>query len=115
MIAEADQDVEIRVKGRPRVTFSGQIEKVLPAGQDTLPSEALGYAAGGSMPTRPGPPQDAKAAERFFEVRIRPAAVDSPELFTGQRVVTRIRMSPKPLLIQWYQAARRLFQRRFHI
>jgi hypothetical protein len=39
---------------------------------------------------------------------------DAPVL-TGQRVVTRLRMQPKPLLVQWYQSARQLFQRRFRI
>jgi putative peptide zinc metalloprotease protein len=122
MIEGADKQVEIRIKGRPQVTFTGRIEKILPAGHDTLPSEALSYAAGGSMATRPGPgpQQGAKAAERFFEIRIRPDARGTSDegratLFTGQRVITRVRMSPKPLLIQWYQSARQLFQRRFHI
>ena len=117
---DADKDVEIRVKGRPDITFAGRIEKIFPAGQDILPSEALSYAAGGSMPTRPGLQQDTKAAERFFEIRIRPATRPTSDegratLFAGQRVITRVRMSPKPLLVQWYQSARQLFQRRFHI
>jgi len=117
---DAEKEVEIRVKGRPDVTFTGRIERIFPAGQDTLPSEALSYTAGGSMPTRPGVQRDTKAAERFFEIRIRPAAGAAGNggqaaLFTGQRVITRVRMSPKPLLVQWYQSARQLFQRRFHI
>lgn len=120
MIEKADRVVEIRIKGRPESTFTGRIEKVSPAGQDTLPSEALSYASGGSMPTRSGPRQDVKAAERFFEVRIRPERQETNDggpvaLLTGQRVVTRIRMAPEPLLVQWCHAARQLFQRRFHI
>ncbi len=120
MIETADKEVEIRVKGRPDVTLRGRIEKIFPAGQDTLPSEALSYAAGGSTPTRPGFQQDTMAAERFFEIRIRPdIRVTSDErraaLLTGQRVIARVSMAPKPLLIQWYGLARQLFQRRFHI
>ncbi|MEN6335226.1 MAG: hypothetical protein ABFE01_13325 [Phycisphaerales bacterium] len=122
MIEGADRSVEIRIKGRPDLTIPGRIEKILPAGQDTLPSEALGYRAGGTMATRPEPGarQDIKSAERFFEIRIRPdARATSDEgratLLTGQRVIARVRMSPKPLLVQWYQSARQLFQRRFHI
>jgi len=117
---DAAGKVEIRVKGRPDVTITGRIERILPAGHDTLPSEALSYTVGGSMPTRPGPRQEVRAAERFFEIRIRPERQRTSDegrvtLLTGQRVIARIGMSPKPLLIQWYQAARRLFQRRFHI
>jgi len=112
---QALKTVEIRVKGRPEVTLRGRIEKILPAGSDQLPSEALGYAAGGSMPTRSPSPQDRTAAERFFEIHIRPAAPDASSLLTGQRVVARLTMTSKPLLVQWHQSARRLFQRRFHI
>lgn len=115
MIGGADKEVEFRVKGRPEVTFGGQIEKIFPAGHDTLPSEALSYAAGGSTPTRPGSQRDTKTAERFFEIRIRPSAIDSTSLFTGQRVIARVRMASKPLAMQWYQWGRQLFQRRFHI
>jgi putative peptide zinc metalloprotease protein len=112
---QADRDVEIRVKGRPDKRLTGRIDKILPAGSDELPSEALGYAAGGNMPTRSPTPQDRTAAERFFEIRIKPAASDASSLLTGQRVVVRLTMTSKPLLVQWHQSIRRLFQRRFHI
>jgi len=116
MLFDQTEDlVEIRVKGQPNSTSTGRIKKVLPAGHDVLPSEALGYAAGGSMPTRSGTPQDRTAAERFFEIRIEPTDPNGVGFLTGQRVVARIRMRDKPLLAQWWQAARRLFQRRFHI
>jgi len=115
MIEDADKDVEIRVKGRPDVAFGGRIERIFPAGQDTLPSDALSYTAGGNTATRPGSQRDTKTAERVFEIRIRPVTADDAPLFTGQRVIARIRMAPEPLLVQWYQWARQLFQRRFHI
>ncbi|UCD51092.1 MAG: hypothetical protein JSW27_00370 [Phycisphaerales bacterium] len=116
MLFDQSEDiVEIKVKGRPNSTSTGRIDKVLPAGHDVLPSEALGYAAGGTMPTRSQAPQDRTAAERFFEIRIKPTDPNGAGLLTGQRVVARIRMRDKPLLAQWWQAARRLFQRRFHI
>ncbi len=122
MMEDAEKAVEFRVEGRPDETFRGRIEKVFPAGQDTLPSAALSYAAGGSMPThlKPDAQPDTKAAERFFEIRIRPdsrATSDEERatLLTGQRVIVRVSMSPKPLLVQWGRSARQLFQRRFHI
>lgn len=115
VIEQADRQVEMRVKGRPQAKLFGNIEKVFPAGQDLLPSGALGYAAGGSMPTLSRDPNDIRVAERFFEIRIKPTSDKSVNLLTGQRVVVRIRMVPKPLLLQWWQSARQLFQRRFHI
>jgi len=113
LFEQAEGEVELRFKGWPDETFAGRIEKILPAGHEELPSEALGYTAGGDTPTRLDMRKGQTAAERFFEIRIRPAG-EIP-LLTGQRVVTRIRMRPKPLLVQWYQSARRLFQRRFRI
>ncbi|MFQ6034907.1 MAG: hypothetical protein ACE5NM_03540 [Sedimentisphaerales bacterium] len=140
LIEQADRQVEIRVKGRPESEFIGEIEKIFPAGQELLPSEALSFAVGGSIPTRwapakrgPSPePRDARppdvrrarAAERFFEIRIsqianhdqRFATSDKQiKLLTGQRVIVRVRMTPKPLILQWWQGLRQLFQRRFHI
>ena len=112
---QAQKAVELRVKGRPAVTLAGHISRIFPAGHDVLPSEALGYGAGGAMPTRSRTPQDTTTAERFFEIRMEPARCGPTVLLTGQRVVARIRMESKPLLVQWWQSARRLFQRRFHI
>ena len=115
LFEQAQEILDIRIKGQPRMTWAGTIEKIFPAGHDELPSEALGYAAGGTMPTRSRAPEDRTAAERFFEIRIRPAGANTAILLTGQRVVARVRMEDKPLLTQWWQAARRLFQRRFHV
>ena len=112
---QAQPTVEIRVKGRPDKTFTGRIDQIFPAGSNELPSQALGYSAGGAMPTRSSTPQDTTAAEKFFEIRITPTSSDAAGLFTGQRVVARLTMTSKPLLVQWWQSARRLFQRRFHI
>jgi hypothetical protein len=95
--------------------LTGRIETILPAGQEVLPSEALGYAVGGSMPTLLQDPRGLKTAEQFFEIRIRPAPESPVRLLSGQRVLARIQMPSKPLAVQWWQSARQLFQRRFHI
>ncbi len=115
LLDEAEARVEIRPRGRPDIELTGRIEKIFPAGQDTLPSAALGYAAGGHVATDPADPQATQTAERFFEVRIKPSGHASAQLLTGQRVVARIALRPKPLAVQWWQTARRLFQRRFRI
>jgi len=95
--------------------LTGEIEQIFPAGQELLPSEALGYAVGGSVPTVSQGAQGTKAAEMFFEIRIKPSADSSIRLLTGQRVVVRIQMNSKPLAVQWWLSVRQLFQRRFHI
>lgn len=115
LVEQAYERLEIRVKGRPDVMLTGRIEKIFPAGQEVLPSEALGYAVGGSMPTLSQDPRGITAAEKFFEIRIRPNPDSSVRLLSGQRVVARIQMPSKPLAAQWWRSVRQLFQRRFHI
>ena len=115
LVEQAYERLEIRVKGRPGVMLAGNIEKIFPAGQEVLPSEALGYAVGGSMPTLSQDPRGVTAAEQFFEIRIRPEPDSPVRLLSGQRVVARIQMPSKPLAAQWWRSFRQLFQRRFHI
>ena len=115
LVEQARGELEIRVKKRPDVLFTGQIEKIFPAGQEVLPSEALGYAVGGNMPTQSQDPYGRTAVEKFFEIRIRSDVNDSVRLFTGQRVIARIQLRSKPLAVQWWLSIRQLFQRRFHI
>ena len=80
----------------PMRRFSGRIEKILPAGQDTLPSEALGYAAGGSMPTRPGSaagqprPRSDSSRSAFGPMSEATSDEGRATLFTGQRVIARV-------------------------
>jgi len=115
LVEQAHKQLEIRVRGRPGAMLTGQIEKIFPAGQEVLPSEALGYAVGGAMPTLSQDPRGIKTAEKFFEIRIRPDFDSSIRLLTGQRVVARIQLRSKPLAVQWWLSIRQLFQRRFHI
>ena len=53
--------------------------------------------------------------KKFFEVWIIPELDPAQRLLTGQRVIARIKLRSKPLAVQWWLAARQLFQRRFHI
>jgi len=115
LVEQAFKQLEIRVKGRPNVMVTGEIERIFPAGQEVLPSEALGYAVGGSMPTISQDPRGTRAAENFFEIRIKPDTDSPVRLLSGQRVIARIQMPSKSLAAQWWRSLRQLFQRRFHI
>jgi putative peptide zinc metalloprotease protein len=110
-----DTNVEIRARGRPDINLDGEIRQILPAGQQKLPYQAMGYAVGGSMPTLIDDPKGLETAEKFFEVRIKPDFDEPNQLRPGQRVVARIQMPDKPLAVQWWRSLRQLFQRRFHI
>jgi len=115
-LLEADQTVQMRIQGYPDHTLLGTIEKIAPMGQDRLPSEALAYQAGGSTPVKS---RDAAGrtttAEKIFEVRIRLDPEPLCPIKAGQRLMVRFRLGSKPLVVQWYQAARQLLQRRFYI
>ena len=115
LIAEAYPNVEIRIKGRPDMQVSGRILRILPAGQEHLPSAALGYAAGGTMQTALDDQQGTKSAERFFEIYVAPDETTDFRLLSGQRVVVRFETPAKPLLLQWWRSLLQLLQRRFHI
>jgi len=114
-LKQAYEQLEIRVKGRPEAMLTGRIKKILPAGQEVLPSQALGYMVGGSMPTILQDPSGVKTAEQFFEIRIAPNPGSPVRLLCGQRVIARIQLPAKPVALQWWQSLRQLFQRRFHI
>ncbi|HUW55882.1 MAG TPA: PqqD family peptide modification chaperone [Planctomycetota bacterium] len=112
---EASKQVEIRVKGKPGLKLGGIITRILPAGQEHLPSAALGYAAGGAIPVAPDDAQGTKAAERVREIHIRPDADAGVTLLSGQRVVVRLEMPPRPLLLQWWRSLLQVIQKRFFI
>ena len=114
LIQEALPQVEMRILGRPDLKVTGRIDKILPAGQEKLPSAALGYAAGGSIPISMEDRQGTRAAERFFEIRISPDPGSPVQLLSGQRLMVRFKTRPTPYLLQWWRAGLQLFQRRFH-
>jgi putative peptide zinc metalloprotease protein len=113
ILQQAFEQLEIRVKGRPEVMFKGSIEQIYPAGQQVLPSQSLGYSAGGQVATQDK--EGVKALENFFEIRIKPESNNASRLLCGQRVLARIQIPSKPLAQQWWLFLRQLFQRRFYI
>ncbi|MFW6155071.1 MAG: hypothetical protein ACOC95_07645 [Planctomycetota bacterium] len=112
---------EIRVKGRPDDYLEGVTcpPDIVPAGQKRLPSQALGYTAGGSMATVEDDQGQVETLENFFEVHVHPDGAGRFEgersLLPGQRVVVRVDMPAKPLAVQWMRKLRQMFQRRFRI
>lgn len=105
--------VEMRVPGAPDLAFTGTITALPKAGTSDLPSEALGYIAGGSLEVTQNERGETEAAEPFFEVHVTPDA-DS-DLRIGQRLTVRFTMPSRPLIVQWYRSVSELMQRRFKI
>lgn len=107
--------VEARLRARPDVAFIGRIERVLPAGEEILPSAALGYLGGGEIAIAQDDPRGTTAAEPFFEVVLRPDDDSWTGLQSGQRVVLRFTFEHRPWVVQWLRTLRQLFQKRFQI
>ena len=112
LIEDARPGVDIRIKGRSDIELTGEIETIIPAGQQQLPSAALGYSAGGTMRIDLEDPSGRRTAEPFFEVLVVPAIPDTVTLRPGQTMALRFETSPKPLLVQGWRSLLQVFQRR---
>jgi len=127
LLTQANQRVEIRLKGRPDVLLTGRILQMSPAGTNKLPSAALGYQLGGSMTTTTDDREGKKTVENFFEVRIGDLQLtEAPKeileeskqtgrlpLLPGQRVVVRFDFNKKPIATQVWTTIRQTFQKKF--
>ncbi len=112
-LVEDDQvQVEIKIPGRPEIEFAGHIDRIIPAGQERLPSAALGYAAGGSTRIDLEDPSGLRAAEPFFEILVVPSLGETLTLRPGQTTALRFETSPRTLLAQGWRGLLQLFQGR---
>ncbi len=115
LIKEATSSVDLRVKDQPDIELAGQIERIIPAGQEHLPSAALGYSAGGSTQVVLEDPSGRRTAEPFFEILVVPALREPGKVRPGQTMVLRFETLPKPLLVQAWRTLLQLFQQRFQV
>lgn len=111
------QSVEIKNPNRPGMTYRGTVLSIAESGGNELFSPAMGFTAGGSMATDTADQSGMKAAEAFFEIKIKPDAApdDAPALMAGQRVQVRFTFEPRPLAEQGWVALRQLLMRRLSL
>ncbi len=126
---EASRTVQIRLNGRPDILLSGIITARGPAGNNILPSPALGYQIGGEFGIDPTDKAGTKTTESFFEIRIDNLRLEqAPDaimdhynktrqlpLLPGQRVQVRFNLREKSLAAQAYTSLLQLFQKKFKI
>ncbi len=112
LIADARPRVEMRIPGSPEIKLNGAIEKIIPAGQERLPSAALGYTAGGATQIDLEDPSGRQTVEPFFEILVVPASSETVTLRPGQTVTLRFETSPRTLLAQAWRGLLQVFQRR---
>ncbi|MBU6411220.1 MAG: hypothetical protein KGR98_12610, partial [Verrucomicrobia bacterium] len=90
--------------------------KIIPGGQDVLPSAALGWAAGGVVPVAgENNTNGVKTIEPFFEVRARLDPARNVALLDGRSGEIRFKLPPEPLLPRWVRSLWQLLQKRYEI
>ncbi len=105
----------IRLRGQAGLELPAGELRIIPAAQNTLPSPALGWRAGGEVPTKMTDPEGRQAAEPFFEVK---ALLPSPAAAAfrhGRSGKIRFNLDPEPLLKQWLRRLRQLLQKRYQL
>lgn len=103
---------EVRLRGIAADAIATGEGVLRPAETQRLPSAALGWQAGGVVPTDPEDPDGLRAEEPFFKLRapLPPAAV--PELFLRTGVM-RIGLDWQPWGVQAWRRVRQFVQERY--
>ncbi len=109
---------------RASVRLAGQADqklavgswKVIPGGQNILPSPALGWAGGGDVPVSTQEnPQGDKSAEPFFEVIAGLNPGGSRQVMDGRSGKISFQLAPEPLLPRWTRSLWQLLQKRYEL
>jgi putative peptide zinc metalloprotease protein len=90
--------------------------RVIPGGQQILPSAALGWSAGGEVPVAMDEnSQGSKSAEPFFEVLGDLDSQNGVALLDGRSGKISFKLEPQPLLPRWTRSLWQLLQKRYQI
>lgn len=103
---------EVRLRGAAQAVIAAGPGELQPAESQRLPSAALGWSAGGMVPTDPADPDGERARDPFF--RLRAALPDNqvPELFLRTGMM-RIGLDAQPWGIQGWRRLRQFVQERY--
>jgi putative peptide zinc metalloprotease protein len=89
--------------------------RVIPGGQQTLPTAALGWRAGGEVSVEQGDNQPNQAAEPFFAVIGKLDSGGKVALLDGRLGKIRFKLPAEPLAQRWARRLWQLFQKRYQI
>jgi putative peptide zinc metalloprotease protein len=106
---------DVRLDGDVATRLPVRDPRVIPGGQQTLPSAALGWRAGGEVPVAQGDNQPTKAAEPFFIVIGRLSSSEKVSLLDGRLGKIRFELPAEPLMQRWTRRLWQLFQKRYQI
>lgn len=114
LIRTRKKSIEVRLSRRIGRTVAATLVRETPAGQDRLPSTALGSAGGGRVAIDPSDQERVKTFERTFQLDLEIPLAFS-DVGVNERVYVRFNYQEEPLATQWYRTLRRLFMRRFDV
>jgi putative peptide zinc metalloprotease protein len=123
--SEHVRDTRVKIRGQEGVTLSVSDFIAIPSEREALPSAALGILGGGTTDVKnraqdnrnlPGPGmveaeqgRGTYTKEPVFELRATLQPSPLVTLVHGQRAVTRLALTPEPLLWQWTRQVRQVF------
>jgi putative peptide zinc metalloprotease protein len=106
---------EVRLDGDVATELPVRDWRVIPGGQITLPSAALGWRAGGEVSVAQEDNQPNKAAEPFFSVIGRLDSDGKVVLLDGRLGKIQFKLPAEPLMQRWARRLWQLFQKRYQI
>ncbi len=106
---------EVRLYGHAATALPITRWRVIPGEQNTLPSAALGWRAGGEVAVSAEDTQGNKAAEPFFEVLGKLEPQNGVALLDGRSGQIRFQLQPEPLLPRWFRRLWQLLQKRYQV
>jgi putative peptide zinc metalloprotease protein len=104
---------QVRLVGQAGVVLAVPQWRIVPGGQQTLPSVALGWGAGGPIPVASRDPY--RAAEPFFEIHADIPTTAGAALLHGGSGQIRFSLKPEPLLPRWLRRLRQVLQKRYQV
>lgn len=111
--AHKPSGAEVRLNGQAGTVLRADHWRVVPGGNQTLPSAALGWAAGGEVAISKQEPT--KAATPFFEVQADVTGMQEVAQLHGRSGKIRFDLEPEPLLQRWLRRLWQLLQTRYQL
>jgi putative peptide zinc metalloprotease protein len=115
LFANEIRDAEVRLFGQAGKALDVHDYTFIPYQQETLPSAALGWSAGGDVPVSGKDESGLKTTEPFFQIYADLNQIPAVAFFHGRSGHIRFNLNPEPLLGQWFRKFRQLLQKRYQI
>ncbi len=107
--------VKLRIRGRSEETLTLPGPTILPGQRQQLPSPALGWHGGGPIAVRADDSSGRTTNEPFFVLEVPLPGDFAHSLSHGQTGRLLVVLPPAPVLVQSWDAFRRLLQKRFQL